>query len=189
MFVLFWFFGFWDVVWVLNCWFMFCDVVLNFWFQGLCFIILFWIYDFSMYDLWCCFELLFDGKGGGWGFELGLGRGVGHLPPWVRSGSSKTTHRNGSFISTSPPFTWRTVCGWYYASSNFTFTDVEGDNLCLKCKAAQEQRGSWKAALWCWDSMSVLDWYEASRDLAESNQRKEALRESVGWVVAQLLVV
>lgn len=75
-------------------------------------------------------------------FEEVSEKNGGHLPPWVRSGSSKTTHRNGSFISTSPPFTWRTVCGWYYASSNFTFTDVEGDNLCLKCKAAQEQRGS-----------------------------------------------
>lgn len=44
---------------------------------------LIWNVEFFMYDLWCCFEMLIDSKGGGWGFELGRGRQVGVTPlPW-----------------------------------------------------------------------------------------------------------
>ena len=70
-------------------------------------------------------------------FEKFSERHGGHLPPWVQSCASKTVHKNITVLSTSPPFTWRTLCGWYYAASSFVFVEKEGDTVCLKCKAAQ----------------------------------------------------
>ena len=56
----------------------------------------------------------------------------GLLPAVVLSTRSKTRHWNTRSVLCSPPFTWKTKCGWLYGSSSFNFVDSGGVD-CLKC--------------------------------------------------------
>ena len=58
----------------------------------------------------------------------------GLLPAVVLSTRSKTRHWNTRSVLCSPPFTWKTKCGWLYGSSSFSFVD-SGAVDCLKCIA------------------------------------------------------
>ena len=56
------------------------------------------------------------------------------LPSVVQSLASKIIHYNTDMASCSPPRCWRTLCGWHYHRSDFTFvTKVDGLNMCRKC--------------------------------------------------------
>eukprot|EP00435_Cladocopium_sp_Y103_P008965 s2500_g2.t1 len=65
------------------------------------------------------------------------------LPPVVQAVASKIVHYNMPMASCSPPFAWKTMCGWHYHRSDFVFvTKVEGRHLCRKCwDLAQSRRG------------------------------------------------
>lgn len=62
----------------------------------------------------------------------------GALPAFVMSLHSQVVHDNVDTLLTSPPFTWRTKCGWYYSSSHYSFK-AEGPATCAKCKGAPLQ--------------------------------------------------
>lgn len=57
----------------------------------------------------------------------------GNLPPKLQSLNSKVTHFNQPTPSASPPVTWRTMCGWHYYGSHFTFVQGEMVVNCAKC--------------------------------------------------------
>ena len=65
----------------------------------------------------------------------------GLLPSLVQSRASKTIHINIALVATSPPVSWRTRCGWHFASSQYVFVNKVEPQFpqCAKCKAAQEQ--------------------------------------------------
>ena len=67
----------------------------------------------------------------------------GLLPSLVQSRASKTIHLNIALVATSPPMSWRTRCGWHFASSQYVFVNKMEPHFpqCAKCKAAQEQGG------------------------------------------------
>ena len=58
-----------------------------------------------------------------------------HLPRFVQSLTSKVNHHNMSLALCSPPFTWRTRCGWHYYKSDFAFCTKADENVCQKCQA------------------------------------------------------
>ena len=58
---------------------------------------------------------------------------VGSLPATVISTSSRVTHRTVTASTWSPPVTWRTVCGWRFYGSNFSFLEGENVPTCTKC--------------------------------------------------------
>ena len=65
----------------------------------------------------------------------------GLLPNLVQSRASKTIHINIALVATSPPMSWRTKCGWHFASSQYVFVNKAEPQFpqCAKCKVAQEQ--------------------------------------------------
>ena len=67
----------------------------------------------------------------------------GLLPGYVFSGRAQVTHENEEITICSPPFTWKTLCGWRYSGANFTLQDgTIGGVTCAKCKTiAQNRRG------------------------------------------------
>ena len=67
----------------------------------------------------------------------------GLLPGYVFSGRAQVIHANEEITICSPPFTWKTLCGWRYSGSNFTLQDGTMDGVtCAKCKTiAQNRRG------------------------------------------------
>ena len=76
-------------------------------------------------------------------FEKCNAESNGSLPAFVMSLHSQVVHDNVDTLLTSPPFTWRTKCGWYYSSSHYSFK-AEGPITCAKCKGARLQwGGSW----------------------------------------------
>ena len=57
------------------------------------------------------------------------------LPPYVQSIASKITHSNLDLPNCSPPFCWRTRCGWSYYKSDYVFLEDRGTSvLCKKCE-------------------------------------------------------
>eukprot|EP00434_Breviolum_minutum_P008400 symbB.v1.2.007413.t1/scaffold453.1/size202423/4 len=60
--------------------------------------------------------------------------GERELPLLVKALKSETVHYNASQVLCSPPFTWRTVCGWHYHSGEITFMSngTETINQALK---------------------------------------------------------
>ena len=71
-------------------------------------------------------------------FEKCNAESNGALPAFVMSLHSQVVHDNVDTLLTSPPFTWRTKCGWYYSSSHYSFK-AEGPITCAKCKGARLQ--------------------------------------------------
>ena len=71
-------------------------------------------------------------------FEKCNAESNGSLPAFVMSLHSQVVHDNVDTLLTSPPFTWRTKCGWYYSSSHYSFK-AEGPITCAKCKGARLQ--------------------------------------------------
>ena len=55
------------------------------------------------------------------------------LPLLVKALKSETVHYNASQVLCSPPFTWRTVCGWHYHSGAYTFVEPPHSVTCQKC--------------------------------------------------------
>ena len=56
------------------------------------------------------------------------------LPPYVQHYQSKVVHLNMDMANCSPPFMWKTLCGWSFYQSDFLFIRGEGDfPLCKKC--------------------------------------------------------
>eukprot|EP00435_Cladocopium_sp_Y103_P018170 s553_g4.t1 len=61
-----------------------------------------------------------------------------YLPPLVKSNRHQVVHKNHRSLVFAPHTSWRTVCGWYYYSANYTFE--EGDDTkvrAMKQKAAE----------------------------------------------------
>ena len=54
------------------------------------------------------------------------------LPNKVSSLKSGVVHQNVTLLLCTPPHTWRTLCGWHYNSSAYTFTE-ENEVTCQKC--------------------------------------------------------
>ena len=67
----------------------------------------------------------------------------GLLPGYVFSGRAQVIHLNEETTICSPPFTWKTICGWRYGGANFTLQDGSMENVtCAKCKMiAQSRKG------------------------------------------------
>eukprot|EP00435_Cladocopium_sp_Y103_P056771 s1426_g19.t1 len=57
----------------------------------------------------------------------------GTLPQKIMSLPGKVVHWNLAKSAASPPLTWRTMCGWSYYGSNFTFVGADTDLTCQKC--------------------------------------------------------
>ena len=55
------------------------------------------------------------------------------LPKKVQSISGKLVHWNLTVPATSPPVSWKTMCGWYFYGSNFVFVDQAAPLTCMKC--------------------------------------------------------
>ena len=60
-----------------------------------------------------------------------------NLPERVQSTHSKVVHANMATLAVSPPFSWRTKCGWHYHFSHYVFVKSNVEVTCAKCKAAQ----------------------------------------------------
>ena len=60
-----------------------------------------------------------------------------NLPEKVQSTHSRVVHANQSTSAVSPPFTWRTKCGWHYHFSHYVFVKASMEVTCSKCRAAQ----------------------------------------------------
>ena len=60
-----------------------------------------------------------------------------YLPGRVQSTHSKVVHANHVTLAVSPPFSWRTKCGWHYHFSPYVFVGNLTEVTCAKCKAAQ----------------------------------------------------
>ena len=60
-----------------------------------------------------------------------------YLPGRVQSTHSKVVHANRVTLAVSPPFSWRTKCGWHYHFSHYVFVSNPTEVTCAKCKAAQ----------------------------------------------------
>ena len=54
------------------------------------------------------------------------------LPNRVSSLKSGVVHQNVTLLLCTPPHMWRTLCGWHYNSSAYTFTE-ENEVTCQKC--------------------------------------------------------
>eukprot|EP00438_Fugacium_kawagutii_P033981 Skav228939 [mRNA] locus=scaffold2181:356157:357920:- [translate_table: standard] len=68
--------------------------------------------------------------------------GLNVLPSKLQSLPNKVVHLNMARVSSSPPVTWRTSCGWHFYGSSFNFVSAEVELTCSKCKSfAQTQRG------------------------------------------------
>ena len=60
-----------------------------------------------------------------------------NLPERVQSTHSKVVHANQATLAVSPPFSWRTKCGWHFHFSHYVFVKASMEVTCVKCKAAQ----------------------------------------------------
>ena len=61
-------------------------------------------------------------------------KGSDKLPPFVQHYNSKVVHYNSNLANCSPPFAWKTLCGWSYYQSDFLFISGKGEQqLCRKC--------------------------------------------------------
>lgn len=60
-------------------------------------------------------------------------RGEQELPRLVMSLRSNVVHRNASHLLCSPPYTWRTMCGWSYHTAAYSFVQGEKEVNCQKC--------------------------------------------------------
>ena len=58
------------------------------------------------------------------------------LPTMVKALKSEVVHYKASHLLCSPPFTWRTVCGWHYNSGAYTFLGAPNVVTCQKCLAS-----------------------------------------------------
>ena len=67
-------------------------------------------------------------------------RGEGELPRMVQSLRSGVIHQNASYLLCSPPYTWRTTCGWYYNSAAYSFTQEPMEVNCQKCLAPRQSK-------------------------------------------------
>ena len=66
----------------------------------------------------------------------------GLLPNLVFSGRAQLLHLNEDIALCSPPYTWKTVCGWRYNGANFTLQNGSRDEItCTKCKNIANIRG------------------------------------------------
>eukprot|EP00438_Fugacium_kawagutii_P016055 Skav221535 [mRNA] locus=scaffold1813:50830:62531:+ [translate_table: standard] len=54
-----------------------------------------------------------------------------YLPEFVKSTKQGIIHRTVHTRSCTPAVTWKTLCGWHYHASDYTF--VEGDGLKVSC--------------------------------------------------------
>ena len=60
--------------------------------------------------------------------------GGDRLPPLVQHYQSKVVHFNADLANCSPPYVWKTLCGWHYYQSDFLFISGRGEfTLCRKC--------------------------------------------------------
>ena len=65
----------------------------------------------------------------------------GLLPSLVFSCRAQVMHMNEDTALCSPPFTWKTVCGWRYSGSNFNLQDGEDSIVtCQKCQTIAQSR-------------------------------------------------
>lgn len=67
-------------------------------------------------------------------------RGEGELPRMVQSLRSGVIYQNASYLLCSPPYAWRTTCGWTYNSAAYSFVQEVMVVNCQKCTAPR-QRG------------------------------------------------
>ena len=57
----------------------------------------------------------------------------GKLPSKVACRSTGVIHHNAAKVAASPPFTWRSLCGWAYYGGNFMFESETTTPTCTKC--------------------------------------------------------
>ena len=57
----------------------------------------------------------------------------GKLPSKVICRSTGVIHYNAAKVAASPPFTWRSLCGWAYYGGNFMFESETTTPTCAKC--------------------------------------------------------
>ena len=75
----------------------------------------------------------------------------GLLPKLVFSGRAQVMHCNEDVAICSPPFSWKTLCGWRYGGSNFTLQDGAQNKItCQKCKAIAFNREAIGRGLSSW---------------------------------------
>ena len=60
------------------------------------------------------------------------------LPKMVKSLRSGIVHQNASYLLCSPPYTWRTTCGWAYNSAAYSFVQEPMAVNCQKCMAPRQ---------------------------------------------------
>ena len=71
---------------------------------------------------------------------------AGLLPSLVFSNRAQVLHLNTDTALCSPPFTWKTVCGWRFSGSNFTLQDGEPSQVnCQKCNNIAQSKGGERA--------------------------------------------
>ena len=64
----------------------------------------------------------------------------GNLPTKLQSLNSKVVHLNQPTPTSSPPVTWRSVCGWHYYGSHFSFVQGDLEVNCTKCLTLSANR-------------------------------------------------
>ena len=55
------------------------------------------------------------------------------LPGRITSLKSNVVHQNITLLLCTPPHTWRTLCGWHYYNSAYSFSGQSEDVTCQKC--------------------------------------------------------
>lgn len=67
---------------------------------------------------------------------------VKYLPPFVRSQRHQILHLNDKIFIMSPAAHWKTLCGWHYYHSAYTFEEDLGTKvICSKCEQFARSKG------------------------------------------------
>ena len=67
------------------------------------------------------------------------------LPSLVKSARHQVVHRNARVLVYAPAGMWRTLCGWYCYSANYSFEEGDDSKVtCAKCQMSAQEHGGQK---------------------------------------------